>query len=218
MVLWTMALALLVLMMAQLVLMAKPLKKNNLCFCTCSGDEDMKIMPQDGLPQQDDDSAEDSAEEYVREKDNGNMARAHRLGEVFAGEVLREKGVYTLGLSETESLLMLKHRRILFAFVVDRTLDECSPNSLLAQAALNVFYDAIQKEAPEFYREMNASGAFSLYLLSARGENPAVHVGEDFAELCQVPDQPQIAQMAEHLYDYFVGFCRDALERIGYVS
>ncbi len=186
-------------------------EKNNIKLCMCGDDSDMKIMPQPGQNIPVDDGGDDAAQEYVREKENGNMAKAHSLGKLFASDILDKNGTYLFGLSETESLLMAKHRRILFCFVIDRILDENCPNQLLSQAALNVFYDEIKNTEPEFYDDMNASGAFSLYLIAVRSETPSVNIGKAFAELCQVEDNEPIQQMAEHLYDYFVSHCMNIL-------
>lgn len=188
-------------------------KNLSLKFCTCGGDDsDMKIMPEPGTDVSDDDSDDDAADEYLRERKNGNMEKAHALGKLFARDILDKNGTYMFGWSETESLLMIKHRRILFSFVVDRIIDENCPNQLLAQAALNVFYDEMRAVDREFYDEMNSSGAFSLYLISVREENAAVNIGKDFARLCQVEGNTQIEQMAEHLYDYFVTYCENAVK------
>lgn len=91
------------------------------------------------------------------------------------------------------------------AFAVEVGLDAFLPNNLVAQSAQNVFYDTLRILAPDFYDDLQESGAFSFYYLCVRdGRHVARRVGENFASLCGRPGSESYARMGEDLYSRFI--------------
>ena len=133
-------------------------------------DSDMKIVP-DGaveMPEPAEDSVEAMARLLDREKKNGNLSKARRLGARMAEEVASVEGYSTAAGGPAENPSLLPQRRILMAFAVEVGLDAFLPNNLVAQSAQNVFYDTLKILAPDFYDDLQESGAFSFYYLCVR--------------------------------------------------
>ncbi len=168
-------------------------------------DSDMKIAGDDfepiGTPA---DSApvDDTARQLEEQKANGNLSRARRLGAILADEISSVEGD-----SRTTDSVLLTQRRILLAFAVEIGLEELLPNSLLTQTAQNIFYNSLQTTSPQFYDDLQASGAFSFYYLCVRdGRGPEdEQVGETFASLCGRKGDPAYCQMGRDLYRHFSG-------------
>lgn len=170
-------------------------------------DSDMKIVP-DGaveMPEPAEDSVEAMARLLDREKKNGNLSKARRLGARMAEEVASVEGYSTAAGGPAENPSLLPRRRILMAFAVEVGLDAFLPNNLVAQSAQNVFYDTLKILAPDFYDDLQESGAFSFYYLCVRdGRQVERRVGENFASLCGRPGSESYARMGEELYSRFI--------------
>ena len=147
-------------------------------------DSDIKIAPD--RPSQVFDLSEGAANAFVREKNNGNMEKARQLGELLAGELTAGTGgIPYFGVGAFDDPQSLSQRRLLYAYVVSRVIEDTAPNSIVAQSALSAFYDRIQREAPEYYEAVTDSAALSLYILAGRS-NPEDYaaLGRVFARLC----------------------------------
>lgn len=84
-------------------------------------DSDMKIVP-DGaveMPEPAEDSVEAMARLLDREKKNGNLSKARRLGARMAEEVASVEGYSTAAGGPAENPSLLPQRRILMAFAVE---------------------------------------------------------------------------------------------------
>jgi hypothetical protein len=171
-------------------------------------DSDMKIVTGDfdPAPEPAEESAEATARLLEREKKNGNLSKARRLGARMAEEVASIEGYTTAANGAAENPSLLTQRRILLAFAVEVGLDAFLPNNLVAQTAQNVFYDTLHITAPEFYDDLQESGAFSFYYLCVRnGRQVEKKVGETFASLCGMKGSESYARMGQELYIRFTG-------------
>ncbi len=179
-------------------------------------DSDIKIAGQETMLEED---AEDTAvaEEYLRERENGNIERARQLGRTLATELFNCDEVLNLGYDRSESPLVLTQRRILFSFVVGRAIDELIPNSILADTAVSVFYDVI-KEKPAVYGEINDAAAISLYMLTSRAPGlDACAVGRVFAKLCGREGSRLYAKMGSGLCLFYYDCMKRSIEETGFV-
>ena len=160
-------------------------------------DSDMKIVGEE-TPSGDDMDA--TAALLAREKANGNLSRARRLGAIMAEEVASVEGV-----QPSERAFIMAQRRILLAFAVEVGFDAFLPNNLLSQTAQSIFYDTLRLTAPSFYEDLQESGAFSFYYLCVReGREVEKRVGEIYASLCGKPGSPELAKEGADLYIYFI--------------
>lgn len=178
-------------------------------------DRDMKIAGDDFEPVERPDAREgdDEAALLEQEKENGNLSRARRLGAIMADEVSSVEGD-----SRTADSALLTQRRILLAFAVEVGLDALLPNSLDAQTAQTVFYNTLRTTAPQFYDDLQASGAFSFYYLCVRdGRQVEEKVGETFASLCGRAGDAAYARMGRELYQRFAGQVRQLVDTLEFV-
>lgn len=178
-------------------------------------DRDMKIAGDDFEPveQPGNREADDEAALLEREKENGNLSRARRLGAIMADEVSAVEGD-----SQTSDSALLTQRRILLSFAVEVGLDALLPNSLAAQTAQTVFYDTLRTTAPQFYDDLQASGAFSFYYLCVRdGRQGEDKVGETFASLCGHKGDEAYARMGRELYQRFTAQVRYFVDTLEFV-
>ena len=176
-------------------------------------DSDMKIVgAQPDLPAADDTA--EIASRLATHKANGNLCRARRLGAVMADEVSAVEGDHP-----SANAAYLTQRRILLAFAVEVGLDAFLPDNLLAQTAQSVFFDTLRLTAPEFYEDLQESGAFSFYYLCVRdGRQVEAQVGKTFASLCGRPQDLPLASEGQHLYTHFLQRVRRFTDSMGFVS
>lgn len=168
---------------------------------TPEDDSDIKIASQhfeNNVPL----GCEEEADEFLAEKSNGNIAKAHQLGASLADEVLREDGESLFGIDDTEDRLAIKHRRILFAYAIDICLEKLLPNELTAQTARNSFYDHLKNAAPLLYHDISESGAFTLYILCQRTHHEHIeeYIGRTFAKLCEKEDSQNYRDLGSALF------------------
>ncbi len=163
------------------------------------------------------DAGEKEAASYERHRDNGNLRRAMRLGRRMAEELLRPDSAAMIGRDEAESLLMIKNRRILFAFVADMVMSLQTPDSIVAESAQDAFYDYIRDNDPELYGYIEKASEFSLYLACGRGgKSAAASIGKTFATLVEMPDRRLIELFGSELYDYYFYFCSKLVKEAGF--
>ncbi len=177
-------------------------------------DRDMKIAGDDFEPAETGTAeADDDAQLLAREKENGNLSRARRLGAIMADEVSSIEGD-----SQTADSALLTQRRILLSFAVEVEFDALLPNSLVAQTAQSVFYNTLRVTAPQFYDDLQASGAFSFYYLCVReGREVKEKVGQTFASLCGRKGDPDYERMGRELYCRFTAQVQHFVDTLEFV-
>lgn len=176
-------------------------------------DSDMKIAGDAFEPAKEADDAEATALLLAREKKNGNLSRARRLGAIMAEEVSAIEGD-----SRAQDAATLTQRRILLAFAVEVGLDAFLPDTLLAQTAQSVFYETLRQTASAFYEDLQESGAFSFYYLCVReGRQVENKVGETYASLCGRAGDPEVAAEGAWLYVHFIEQVKAFTDRMDFV-
>ncbi len=176
-------------------------------------DSDMKILS--GRPSQKFDTGEGAATAFTREKANGNLEKARRLGAKFAEDLLRNgssKALFGVGAFDDDTTIT--QRRVMFAYVVNQVIGDTAPNSMVGQSALSAFYEEARNQSQEIYEQINDSAAFSQYLLAARyqPEDPCA-IGKVFSRLCGRENEALFVEYGCELADFFTRYCaREALE------
>lgn len=176
-------------------------------------DSDMKIAPD--RPSELFDLSEGAASAFVREKNNGNMEKARQLGQSLARELgRRQGGLPYFGVGVFDDAQSLGQRRLLYAYIVSRVIEDTAPNSIVAQSALSAFYGQIQRETPEYYAAVTDSAALSLYILAGRSEPDDYNaLGGAFARLCGREGDPVFQRYGRELALYFAVKCTQAVLR-----
>jgi hypothetical protein len=107
---------------------------------------------------------------------------------------------------------------VLFSYVVNRVIADISPNSIIAQTALNVFYSRVEETAPHLAEYMRDMAAFSLYILCKRSEHrDDDEIGTVFARTCEDEDNKALVQEGNRLYRSFYEQCVRLHEQAGYI-
>lgn len=173
-------------------------------------DSDMKIAGEDfeaPRPSGDDDA---TALLLRREKENGNLSRARRLGAILAEDVSAVEGGQPAG-----DAAILTQRRMLLAFTVEVGLQQALPNELLTETAQSVFYDTLRLTAPSFFEDLQESGAFSFYYLCVRdGRHVKESIGETFASLCGHAGDAALSRQGAELYTHCIQQLHELVERM----
>lgn len=174
------------------------------------GDEDMKIAADHfSAPREDAFDAEAAAKAYLRQKSLGNVDKARALGQRFAATLAESAGdLYREDLKDTPMLIKAHHRVVLFSYTVNKVIADLSPNSILAQTTLNVFYDELETNASELASHIRDMAAFSLYMLCDRSDgNTPEAIGRVYAQLCGEEDNPRLALEGSNLYHQYYQAC-----------
>lgn len=192
------------------VALACALRQNRLLLAV-AGDDDMKIAAPGGFSKntRPEDSSELAAKEFLDLKRSGDIDKARGLGERYAAMLL-EKGREICALTRDSEVSLRAHQQlVLCSYTINRVISEHSPNSILAQTALNVFYSRLEEDSPELYRHISDMAAFSLYILCERSHTCSDDsgVGGVYARLCGSGDDAQIiaegGALYRKLYDCF---------------
>ena len=171
-------------------------------------DDDVKIFPESGqVPPRKDPAAED-AELFVRQRQNGNIDRAKRLGARYARHLRR---LWRPG----DTAPVLAQKKILYSYAVAKTIEERSPNSFLEQAALSAYHQNVQNRSKADYDTIVDSVAFTLYLLAERNRNDK-SFGEVYAELCGHKHHEEYMGRGILLYHQYTADCASVFNRAGY--
>ncbi|MGI6265353.1 MAG: hypothetical protein ACOYJY_07850 [Acutalibacteraceae bacterium] len=182
------------------------------------GDNDIKIFGAVSPAPSDSEAAATVLRQVEREKQNGNLGKARRLGARLAEDIA---GIDRLtpahGVAENAALLT--QRRILMAFAAEVGLDAFLPNNLVAQEAQNTLYNNLHLIAPAFYDELQNSGAFSFYTLCLRDSRQAERqIAETFARLCGMAGSDSYARMGAEAYTRFMAQIKQMADAMQFVK
>jgi hypothetical protein len=186
-----------------------------LLFAVTENDDDMKIVGggsiSDPTPE---DAAEAAAKQFLLHKSTGNIDKARTLGIDYAHTILEFANKTPCPeLTESE----IHHQILLCSYVVNRVIADKSPDSILAQTTLNVFYDEIEASSLELHRHINDTAAFSLYILSDRsGEGDSAEIGEIYAGLCGFEKDQDKMKAGSQVFESFYRVCADMMQNARY--
>lgn len=141
---------------------------------------------------------DDGAAEFVRERDNGNLARARQLGNTFAQKLVRLRRF-------GDSSRRLAQKKLLFAFAASRVTERQCGGSVLEQAVMGEFRRTVAAHSGADGSALQDSAAFTQYLLAERGGPRAV--GGVFAQLCGGREGSTLQRRGEALYMEYTDFC-----------
>lgn len=150
---------------------------------------------------------ERAAQEYRRQQENGNLHRAHRLGDVLCDEFLAMpvQGEYAA------------QQWVLLSFVAENELEQQVDNALLSQSAQSRFAERLEQQSPELARTVHDARAFTLYTLNENRRTPRSE-GEIFAKLCGQPENEAVIALGEHLAEDFTVRIAGAVRAAGFIT
>ena len=184
---------------------------------TGDGDEDMKIASPGSFSRNGaSEEAELAAQKYLKLKSTGNIDKARSLGERFAAVLLQKEAAIRAGVAGGLDPLCMHHQLVLYSYVVNRVISDLSPDPLLAQTSLNVFYEQMEEISPDLYRHISDMAAFSLYILCERGNRSQGGIGSVYARLCEREGDAAVREEGDSLYEKFYALCAGEVQGIGY--
>lgn len=185
-------------------------------------DSDMKIASAQPSKQiKESKRAAEAAENFDLHRDNGNLARAQRLGATFVCEIKAlnpgaDGSMFRIS-EAGEQYAMQSKLLVMFSFVVG--MEAFIPDKLLVRTALNVFYDSLKKEEPVLYDKMSSSGAFSFYYLEyRRGGDPYRNVSKAFAMLCGKDGVDDYVKNGEEIFRHYYDFAKKLIAEVGFIQ
>lgn len=185
-------------------------------------DNDMKIFGHSALSELgpfDSETVSSIMQQVEREKRNGNLGKARRMGARLAEDIAAIDHATPPANGAAENPALLTQRRILLVFAAEVGLDAFLPNNLTAQEAQNILYNNLHLAAPAFYDELQDSGAFSFYYLCVRdGRQVERCIGETFARLCGMADSESYIRMGIDAYNRFMAQIKRLADSMGFVT
>ncbi len=171
-------------------------------------EEGVKIFPSKPEKTDRQTPADSEADEFLTQRDNGNLQRARYLGRRYARRLLRLWRPW-------DSSEVAKQKKALFAYVVAKVEQTHSKNSILQQTTLSTFFETVRKISKNDYEIIVDSLAFTQYLLCERGSG-CINIGDVFARLCGQGDNPDMTTKGEVYYHRYVSRCTDLHRRTCY--
>lgn len=150
--------------------------------------------------------ADQAADEYRLQCENGNLCRAHNLGGVIAD--------CFLGMDVGREFAAQKW--VMLSYLADNLLEQGIANPLLQKSAAGRFHTSLEESSPDLSRIIHDSRAYTLYALNenrlrARSE------GEVFAELCERPGDQELIACGEKLARSFESAVREEISKVQFV-
>ena len=174
-------------------------------FAALEDDSDMKVvgaMPQE--PSRQVDRADEAAQEYLKEKQNGNIAAARALGSRLAGHLIED----------CSRIGNLQGAALVF-FAVLQAVEEASPSGTVANTIRTSLFDAVKATRQELSDRMEDPGAFSFFMLVSRGETDATYGGV-YAKCCGREGNPGLIRQGEEIFDRAYRRTRELVQQAGF--
>ena len=182
-------------------------------------DEDIKIASPEAIKEfsaKRRNKAASVPEEYNRESALGNTDKARELGVALVKEVLGNLNTFALEDEDKSNDDMAVQRGILMIFAATVAIENKISSSIVAQAAKNGFNRELEAKAPELYKAVGDTGAFSFYYLAyRRGTEVDRRIGQTFAMLCSHDGDPIFHELGEAIYCWFSSLCNKKIKLAG---
>lgn len=183
--------------------------KATFLYCT-EGDDDMKIasdFPSDSL-RAGQDNGETVAKEYTRQKENGNIFLANRLGEELAKPLLRGDSEL---MGERVNAKNIGQLYFLYGFAVRTSIAQSVDSPILADTVLRSFHDTVKSTSEPIYEAMNDSVPDTIYRLCQSCDDC---IGEGFARLCGEEGQTRFITLGRETYESYQVFAMQKIDKV----
>ena len=142
-----------------------------------------------------------------KERANGNIDEAVRLGDYLADLFLNEKDLLerlssVLGTTDFPKEILFQMKILMF-FSAEYTLNRILPNSIVKSTAVNALYGNIKNGDSAFYKEFSDGAEYSFYYLAMRKESQSVitEIGKAFAMLCGKEKEESYVELGKRLFN-----------------
>jgi len=181
-------------------------------------DSDIKIAtdrPSEQILKSKEEPQEDIAKLLHIQRENGNLDKARELGRRVATDICRF--CPTGDQCSDEIVLEMK---TLSAFVVDESLNNLLPNSIVSQTASNEYMVALKEIDEEFYDHIQIAGSYSIYVLHSRQSsgNLEKQIGDSFAKFIGHEGDEKWAEKGAHLYSFWLKDVKDRIKSYNFID
>ncbi len=157
----------------------------------------------------------------MRQKANGNIDKARRLGAALAtiAPTGDGEGIF-VNLKDHLSPKffvqdILYQIRVLLVFACETLIQMELPSELLSTTAIASMYDAMEKDMPGFYNNIANGAAFTFYYLAMqKGGDISDNIGEAFAMLCAVKNKDSFVLAGKTVWNIAVDIIAKEIERL----
>ena len=161
-----------------------------------------------------------SFDAVMRQKANGNIDKARRLGAALAtiaptgdgdGIFVNLKDHLSPKFFVQDILYQI---RVLLVFACETLLQMELPTELLSTTAIASMYDAMEKDMPGFYNNIANGAAFTFYYLAIqKGGDISENIGEAFAMLCAVKNKDSFVLAGKTVWNIAVDIIEKEIEK-----
>lgn len=158
----------------------------------------------------------------MRQRANGNIDKARRLGEVLATIAPTDDGDgIFVNLRDHLSPKffvqdILYQIRVLLVFACETLLQMELPTELLSTTAITSMYNAMEKDVPGFYSNIANGAAFTFYYLALqKGGDISENMGDAFAMLCSVKNKDSYVLAGKTVWNIAVDIIEKEIEKAG---
>ena len=158
----------------------------------------------------------------MRQRANGNIDKARRLGEVLATIAPTDDGDgIFVNLRDHLSPKffvqdILYQIRVLLVFACETLLQMELPTELLSTTAIASMYNAMEKDMPGFYSNIANGAAFTFYYLALqKGGDISENMGDAFAMLCSVKNKDSYVLAGKTVWNIAVDIIDKEIEKAG---
>lgn len=166
-------------------------------------DEDIKIF----VKEKKDDDAETLlklVEETNAQRNNGNIAKASKLGQtiadlVFDFDIIEDEDFKNMIKDASVNEKVLYQIRLLLTFTAESTLHRSINIPLLSTIAVNSMYESLMASDNDLYED--TTDAFTFYYIALRKQNNiASRIGNRFAMLCGDENNENYSKIGSGIY------------------
>ncbi len=159
-------------------------------------DDDMKIYEGEPAPPATA-PGEESAQQYVAHRENGNLEKTRQLGELLAQTLVGDS-------SRLSGDPYYRQKLVLLSFLVSDELEAALTDGILLKSAAAAFRNRVEELSPEIFAIIIDSTAFTLYILHDRKSGDD-ECGRVLAELCERDGDEALIQEGNALAEEYRG-------------
>ena len=161
-----------------------------------------------------------SFDAVLRQKANGNIDKARKLGATLATIAPTDDGAgIFVNIKDHLSPKffvqdILYQIRVLLVFACETLLQMELPSEVLSTTAIVSMYNKIEKGTPGFYSNISNGAAFTFYYLAIqKGGDISENIGEAFAMLCAVKNKDSFVLAGKTVWNIAVDIIEKEIEK-----
>ena len=171
-------------------------QNNQLSLATISDDSDMKIAPESFNSFLATEEPTD-AESFLAHKENGNIDKAHSLGERLFELIKNQKDFHDF----PNKAFVDEELKVCLFFIAGLILEENCPDEIISSSANSSLAEGLKQMLPDVYLATTNNAVASVIILKTKDSfNRDVNFGKAFAEICGNEDDDKYISFGVHFF------------------